>query len=606
VLAMVLGRKPLLLPAAIGVGLLAAVAYVNSLANGFVWDDQIILDRQLVAFRSLGDVLVPPVGIPQFSPDYYRPVVIASYLLDRALGGRAPFVYHCSVVVAHVAATVLLFLLALRLFRQCAGALFGAVGAAALFAVHPIHTESVAWIAGRSDVLAAVFTLAALIAHGAFENPNPLPEAGRRTRHPTPGPRRVPRSRAALGRSLATGVFVLLALGSKETAATVFPLLLLLDWLAWRSNRGVHLEVPDLLIRYAGPVAAGVAYLILRRAALGDFVGHAPGDPGLQRSAGDFVGAVALYLGRMALPLRLNAYIDSVQTDWLTLCVTAVVVVAVVGGAIALYRRNEAVPLFLLAWVVMALVPSLAIVWKIPEAPVAERYLYLPSVGYCLLLGWVAMRAWASQRVPRARVVVSLTLAGLVLAALVVTVDRNRVWRDNLSLWSDTASKSHVSGMPLRSLAADLQRRGRFEEARRHFEDALGRQNSRAGRQIILNNLGTLAMQAADYRQAELLYRQALEVEGNSPDALFNLGLAIFERRGRTHEAAREALALYRRAATLSPHDADIEAALGQALSIMGEREEAATHMRRALDLGVRGETAASIRAYLAQGEQLP
>lgn len=599
-------RNASVLPAAIGVGLLAVAAYANSLTNGFVWDDQIILDRQLVAFPSLGAVLIPPAGIPQFSPDYYRPVVIASYLFDRALGGREPFVYHGSLVAAHAVATVLLFLLAVRLFGQRAGAMFGAVGAAALFAVHPVHTESVAWIAGRSDVLAAVFTLAALLAHGEFDDPAARSELGRRVRRPTPKPRLWPRSKRALGRSVATGVFVFLAVGSKETAATVFPLLLLRDWLAWRPNREARLRVPDLMIRYAGPVAAGVAYLLLRRAALGEFVGHAPGDPGLERSAADFLGAVALYVGRLAVPLRLNAYIDSVPTDWVTLCITAVTIAAVVGAGIVLYRRNETLPAFLLAWVVMALVPSLAIVWKIPEAPVAERYLYLPSAGYCLLLGCVAMRAWASQRLPGASVVASLAVASLVLAGLAATVVRNRVWHDNLSLWSDAASKSHVSGMPLRSLAAELQRRGRFEEARRHFEDALDKQNSRTGRQIILNNLGTLAMQVADYGQAERLYRQALDVEANAPDTLFNLGLATLERGGRTRAAAREALTLYRRAAALSPHDADIEAALGQVLSIIGEREEAAKHMRRALDLGVSGETAASIRAYLDRLGQLP
>jgi protein O-mannosyl-transferase len=596
---MVPGRNSWLLPAVIGVGILAAAAYANSLANGFVWDDQIILDRQLVAFRSLGDVLLPPAGIPQFSPDYYRPVVIASYLLDRTLGGREPFAYHCSLVVAHAAATVLVFMLALCLFGQRKGAMFGAMGAGALFAVHPVHTESVAWVAGRSDVLATVFTLAALLVHGEFANPDTRPEPGRRERRPQPKPQLSLRPWAELTRSLATGVFAFLAMGSKETATIVFPLLLLHDCLVGRPNRGVRWQMPGVLVRYVGPVAAGVAYLLLRRAALGEFVGHAPGDPGLERSAADALGALALYGGRLLVPLQLNAYIDRVPTDWVTLCITAVSLVAVVGTGIALYRRNENLPVFLLAWVVLALLPSLAIVWKIPEAPVAERYLYLPSAGYCLLLGWLAMRVWASQRVPQARVVATLVVAGLVLVGLVVTVDRNRVWRDNLSLWSDAASKSHLSGMPLRSLAAELQRRGRFEEARRHFEDALNKKNSRAGRQIILNNLGTLAMQRAEYGVAERFYRQALEVEGNSPDAIFNLGLAIFERGGRTPDAAEEALVFYRRAAALSPHDADIEAALGQALSIMGEREEAVQHMRRALELGVRGETAASIRVYL-------
>jgi Tfp pilus assembly protein PilF len=194
----------------------------------------------------------------------------------------------------------------------------------------------------------------------------------------------------------------------------------------------------------------------------------------------------------------------------------------------------------------------------------------------------------------------------VVFAGLAATVIRNRVWHDNLSLWTDTVAKSRVSGMPLRSLAVELQKQGQLTAARRHFEDALGRRNSRIGRQLILNNLGTLAMQQGDYGQAERYYRQALDVEADVPDTLFNLGLVTLERGGRTPEAAREALALYQRAAASSPHDPDIEAALGQALSIAGEPEQAVQHMRRALELGVRDETAASIRAYLDRIEKLP
>jgi hypothetical protein len=83
------------------VALAALLAYANSLRNGFVWDDPIILTRQLVVFRSVGDVLAPPRDIPQFSPDYYRPLTIATYLLDRAVGGGDAFPFHLSVVLAH-------------------------------------------------------------------------------------------------------------------------------------------------------------------------------------------------------------------------------------------------------------------------------------------------------------------------------------------------------------------------------------------------------------------------------------------------------------------------------------------------------------------------
>ena len=89
---------------------------LNALANGLVWDDPIVLNRQLLAFRTLHDIIFTPRNIPQYSPDYYRPLTTLSYLLDRAIAGNAPFMFHLSVVVYHVVATYLVFRLGLALF----------------------------------------------------------------------------------------------------------------------------------------------------------------------------------------------------------------------------------------------------------------------------------------------------------------------------------------------------------------------------------------------------------------------------------------------------------------------------------------------------------
>ena len=150
---------------AVAVAALAAAVYVNALANGLVWDDPIVLDRQLRAFRTLGDLLVTPRNIPQYSPDYYRPLTTLSYLLDHAIGGSGPLMFHLSVVVFHVVTTFLVFRFGLALFSGAPVAVLAAGIGAALFAVHPIHSESVAWGAGRSDVLACGFSVAAATAY---------------------------------------------------------------------------------------------------------------------------------------------------------------------------------------------------------------------------------------------------------------------------------------------------------------------------------------------------------------------------------------------------------------------------------------------------------
>ena len=190
----------------VAVAALAAAAYANALANGLVWDDPIVLERQLLAFRSLGDLFFPPANIPQFSPDYYRPLTVLSYLVDRMVGGTSPFVFHLSVVLWHIATTFLVFRLGRVLFAGLPQALAAAGFGAALFAVHPIHTESVAWGAGRSDVIAACFAVAAAVLY--------LQDRW-----------------SALLRAAAAAALVFIAMLAKETAAALLLILPLGDWL---------------------------------------------------------------------------------------------------------------------------------------------------------------------------------------------------------------------------------------------------------------------------------------------------------------------------------------------------------------------------------------
>src|SRR5262245_29203593 len=153
------------------------LVYRDSIDNEFVWDDPIVLGQQLQAFHSLQDVFFPPPRIPQFGGLYYRPMILVSYMMDRALLGDKPFAFHLPVVIMHTLNAGLVFLLGLQLFRVRPGfrpftlgekglfALLPALGAALLFATHPIHTESVCWMAGRSDNMASLFLIPALLSY---------------------------------------------------------------------------------------------------------------------------------------------------------------------------------------------------------------------------------------------------------------------------------------------------------------------------------------------------------------------------------------------------------------------------------------------------------
>lgn len=545
-------------------GCLAAGVYANALGNGFVWDDPIIVERQLVVFDSLGDVLVTPRGIPNYSPDYYRPTTTVSYLVDRALGGDDPLVFHLSVILAHAAATVLIALLCRQLLGASPPHDRASLLAAALFAVHPVHTESVAWAAGRSDVLATLFLVAVLLLLGMRR----------------PGPTRL----------AASALCAFAALGAKEVALTLVPLIVLRDWLDPEIGLG-----RAAARRYAGVAIAVVAYLLLRRLTIGEVVGEQPGEGSVLSVLPEMFWALGGYVRELLWPLPLNAYIDAVPRGPGPVLGLAALAAALAWVALRWRRRRDLWPeLYAALWIPLTVAPSLAILWKIPEVPMAERYAYLPSVG--LSLGVAAALARSGIAARRWLPLAAIPVLGLAAAAVWA---RNPVWRDDIRLWTDTSRHTRVSGMAWRSLGAAYLRTGRDDEAEAPLRRALELRNTPLGLQGIYSNLGTIEMRRRRFAEARRLYEQALERGADGADVAFNLGLSIFYGGEQNEAAARQALPHFERAALMNPYDPDVDAVLGQTYATLGDVARARAHLRAALDKGVRPETRSGVEELL-------
>ncbi len=576
---------------------LAAVAFANALANGLVWDDPIVLTRQLLAFHGLRDLIFLPRDIPQFSPDYYRPLTILTYLIDRAIGGASPLMFHLSVVVYHLIATYFVFRFGTLLFENVPGAVTGAALGAAFFAVHPIHSESVAWGAGRSDVLACALALAGLVVY---------------------------RSQRAQGwwRAGAAAALLFAATLAKETAVMLLLLVPLTDVLlpprptvlpataATRSERRRRTAADAIpsssAAQYLPFVVAFILYMAAREASLGSALGPAAG-VGADLLP-KMIAAVGLYLAKLVLPIWQSAYISDLPTHPLALLATSAIGIALVGACVLAWRRGEYIVTFLLLWIGLTLAPSLAIVVKIPAAPVAERYLYLPSVGYCLLLAYAIMRLARRLEQRSARHALGVTVVLILCLGTAATVRRNGVWRSNLTLWHDTAAKNRTDGLPMRSLATAYQQLGDATKAAEYFQLALQRRNDAAGLFTINNNLGSLAMMDKKLDDAERYYRAALTSNPTAADALFNLGLIALTRAkddDTAHDAvwkreqAVQARRLFEQALQLSPLDPDIPVGLGQTLSFLGDNAGARAQFEHALQLGLPPETAAAVRDLL-------
>jgi hypothetical protein len=232
----------------------AAMPYAATLGHGFVWDDHLIIshvDRAAEDGGASGVLAAPFLPVPDVPNNYYRPVVYASYWLDRTLGGGLPRVAHLANVVLHALVSLLVFALARRLF----GDNVGAFAAGLVFATHPVHVETVAWVAGRTDILCALFSLGAVLAWGHAIS--------------------LPPSRRRWGQLASSGFLFALACFSKELSIAL-PLLLLLFPVP---SAGVSAEVrpawqDNKKAWFLTFLPAAVVVLLVRQAVLHDELGH--------------------------------------------------------------------------------------------------------------------------------------------------------------------------------------------------------------------------------------------------------------------------------------------------------------------------------------------
>jgi hypothetical protein len=338
-------------------------------------------------------------------------------VLDKALWGITPFGFHLSNIVLNALSTVCAYWFSLLLFgvfgyERRYGAAFIA---GLLFALYPMHVESVSWVSGRSDVLCALFFFLALIFHIL--------------------------SLRKTGLIVLTTAFFTLSLSSKEVAV-VFPVTALVFDLINRSE-GRKANI----LRYAVYASVLALFFYLKGRTYVNFpelsnVRLPGGTPGLAdvSPASEIFGAVNVvlasymyYFTKLVFPYTFNAFAAKAPGGPVYVISSVVAFGLLALGVFYSVKKRSSVCAFALLWIPVTLLPSVLLaLTDIPSASVAERYLYIPSAGLSLLLAWVFTSAPVSGRGRSA-----LLAAAFILAAsyLVFTVDRQRVWRNSVSLW---------------------------------------------------------------------------------------------------------------------------------------------------------------------------
>jgi protein O-mannosyl-transferase len=502
---------------------LAALPYLNTLSNAFVLDDiGIIVDNPLV--REVGNVGTifttnywsrgqKGVG-GGIDPGLYRPLTVWSYALDYKIGKLDPAGYHIVNLALHAGASVILFLIAAELL----GSAPAAFAAAAIFAVHPIHTEAVTSIVGRAEVLA---TFCFLLAFWFGR----LPPSGK--------PFVAWRAAAS---TAAAGVFYLFGLFSKETAITLPAVLLVYDWfrreefLGTPQRRTAPGAIPlgFVVARYGIFVLAASVYFLFRAHAVTAPSNIWVGWVGVTGPRRIFTASRVLmeYLGMLVFPYTLSAEYWGpgipIASSLFDPGVLVSVLLWIALGYIAVWSVRRARPLFFsLAWLFGTLLPVSNFFFPIGVGK-AERILYLASAGFCLCIGWLCEKL---ERKLEWKPLLIVLLAPILCAFALRTWYRNFDWKDDLALALATMREFPNSPLMSNRAGQEYHRRGDKEKAIAYLEQSV---RERPDSPIYRINLAEAYDAYGRRADAIREYRTALQIDPNSAEAHNALGAVYF------------------------------------------------------------------------------
>lgn len=536
--------------AAAAVALAALATYIRTLGYDFAFDDHLVIPvAWQVGAASPLEVLLAPVRVAEVLLGYFRPLTGLSYWLDGLLWRGNPGGFHLTNVLLHAWVSVLVLQVARRLLPAGPGPLLAGL----LFAVHPVHVEAVAWVQGRVDLLSAAGVLLAVLLGVAG-----VEAAGRRR----------------LLYWAASAAAFLLALLAKEVAVvTPFLVALVLGGHPGREGwRGVRAGAP--LLALLG--ATFLLYVGLRTLALGTpALGLSSGPPLADRVLLAFQ-VIPLSLRLLLWPVGLNpthgvAPPSGPLDPGLLL---GVLLAALLAALASTWGRRVPGLGVGLAWLALAWLPVSNLL-PIAGFVVAERYLYLPSAGFCVALaaavtaGLGAGARWRAARLAAAAAVL-LTVGGLAAA-------QADLWRDPRTFYEGLVRRNPDSPLAHNNLGEVYLSAGEDARAEEAFRTALRYRPADAG---ALSNLGIVAQRRGDFREARRLYREALAARPDHAEAWNNLG-TLYEAEGEWARAA----AAYREAVRLDPVTPRYLGNLADALAAQGRREEAAVLLERAIAL---------------------
>ena len=547
--------------------LIVAIFYFPATRAGFVWDDLIITSlRSISGWEGISQIWLDPTSAyfqTDVAENHYWPIVYTTFWIEHKLWGFSPAGYHVVNILLHIANTALLWRLLVRL--SVPGAWF----AAAVFAVHPLHAEPVAWVMGRKDLLSALFYLAAVSMWLRYlESPR---------------------------RRFYAAAFLLFAAAmlSKSIVITLPVALLIILW--WKRGRVAREDAirvfPFFLLAF---VVGGADLWFYKSQGLGSF------DYSMVERALLAARSLWFYVGKLIWPVGLAGIYPlwevgvSDPLGWLCVAATA----ATVAGLWMLRREIGRGSLACFLFFGVTLSPTLGFIdyHHMTYSFVADRYQYLAGIGIIVLLASGAARLARGVPPAASRVINGIALMTL-LALGLLTWNQAGVYKDELTFFNHVISHNPRARGAHYNMGLEFYRQGRVAEAEKYFRHAVEINPQDVNS---LHNLGEILRSQEKYEESLGIYFSVIGIKPDSSKAFFGMGNALFKL-GRYSEA----LSSMERALTLRADPSMVSASryvMGQALLKMGRHEEAEIQF----DLSMKSSLAADpggMQAFINRAE---
>ena len=509
-----------------------AISFFPCLKNDFLnWDDQqYVTENKTITELSWRNI---ETIFDWTYMGHYHPLTILSYSVEYRFFKLNPFIYHLTNLILHLMNGLLVFCLMMML----KGGVLTSLVVSLLFGIHPLHVESVAWISERKDVLYSLFFLGSMVVYLTY-----LKTRGKRFYF------------------LSLFLF-LLSLLSKSMAVT-FPLVLFLcDYLFDRKfdRKSLVEKIPFLAIAFIFGIMAFFAQ------GSPEIMSQKPSSP---FSKNIFIISEVLisYFPKLIFPIKLSCiypYVKGSAGFWSYVYLTTIIGCLIAGILLGKYNKKIT---FGTLFFYITILPTL------PAENIADRYLYIPSIGIFFIAaeGFYWLYRSKLEPIKIVKPILAILLIGILSTFSFLTWERCQVWRDSLSLWNDVLKNYPDTPIAYNNRGEAYLRKGDYNRAIFDYDQALRINPNFYKVYTFYDNRGAAYLMKGDYERAIADFHQALRIKPNDANAYYNRGTAYFNK-----EDFEEAIADFNKALEINPGYAETYFYKALACEKMGHLPEA-------------------------------